>query len=306
MAREGAVADHVVAGGRKLPDVNRPRRLVKRVRAVADAARGGVAAVGAVGQRVIVVRGLRVVVGQRALVDVDALVRRSRVVHRGLSNRGDVNIRQRGRLVADAASEWVDLDAHDDAAADDRGRLRAVAVAAAEGDGRRIHVTLAAVGHGDVRDVALFGRGANRVVGAQRDHRRGAVPRRAAHGGPVEVTEVIRGSDELKLVVGGSQTERRVEPVALKRRKLMNGRIVRNPASVHLSLRHPAVTPHPVPHVLADRRVLGLVPVAKVRAHLVLVVTSHGAKLVVVVGHPNQLLVSGFDRAVHPSLAERR
>ena len=49
MARERAVADHVVAGGRKLPDVNRPRRLVNRVRAVADAARGGVAAVGAVG-----------------------------------------------------------------------------------------------------------------------------------------------------------------------------------------------------------------------------------------------------------------
>ena len=253
----------------------------------------------------IVVRGLRVV-GQRALVDVDALVRRSRVVHRGLSNRGDVNIYHRGRLVADAARERVDLDAHDDAAADDRGRLRAVPRRAAEGDDRRIHVTLAAVGHGDVRHVARFGRGANRVVGAQRDHRRGAVPRRAAHGGPVEVTEVIRGSDELKLVVGGSQTERGVEPVALKRRKLMNGRIVRNPASVHLSLRHPAVTPHPVPHVLADRRVLGLVPVPKVRAHLVLVVTSHGAELVVVVGHPNQLLVSGFDRAVHPSLAERR
>ena len=92
----------------------------------------------------------------------------------------------------------------------------------------------------------------------------------------------------------------------LQGRKLVNRGIIRNPAPVHLSLGHAAFTPHPVPEVLADRRVLGVVPVPKVRANLGLVVAAHGAELVVVVGHSDQLLVPGFDRAVHPSLTERR
>ena len=106
-----------------------------------------------------------------------------------------------------------DLDAHDDAAADHRGRLGALAVAAAEGDRGRVHVPLPAFGDGDVRDVARLGGGANRVVGAQGDHRLRAVARGAADGAAVEVPQVIRGSDELELVVGGSQPERGVQAV---------------------------------------------------------------------------------------------
>ena len=157
----------------------------------------------------LVVRGF-IIVCQRAFVDVDTLVRRRGVVGGRLSNGGDVNLRLEVCVVADAPGQRVHLDPHDDAAADHRGRLGAVAVAAAEGDRGRVHVPLPAFGDGDVRHVARLGGGANRVVGAQGDHRLGAVARGAADGAAVEVPQVIRGSDELELVVGGSQPERRV------------------------------------------------------------------------------------------------